>query len=77
MNVPQLANELGHTLAVEDSKESSPTMKTMIDLFEIRNDHPLTRADGAPTLVDIEVEWDDVAAPTPSNRRVWSSEELP
>lgn len=50
-------------------------MKTMLDLFEVRNDGPLTPADKA-YAVDVHVEFDDDVTPTPSNRRLWSSEEL-
>lgn len=66
----------GNTLATVKLKES-PTMKTMLDLFEVRNELPLTQAEAAPLSVDVEVEWEELASPTPSNRRVWSSEELP
>ncbi len=50
-------------------------MKTMLDLFEVRNDRPLTPADNAHA-VDVHTEQDEVVTPTPSNRRLWSSEEL-
>jgi len=57
------------------AEKTDKPMKTMLDLFEVRNERPLTPSDRPPASESQE-RSDDIVTPTPSNRRLWSSEEL-
>ena len=47
----------------------------LTELFEIRDERPLTPNDAGAMTIDVDVDWDDVPQATPSTRRVWASEE--
>lgn len=58
------------------AKDADKPMNTMLDLFEVRNDRALTPSDRPPASEAESDRKDDVVSPTPSHRRLWSSEEL-